>query len=405
MRSLKQLFPFVLIVTSCSVGTDANLAGGIANPQSPALEDIDSLEETASCPANSYDFSHVVEDDDDLKCFTVTGSLIQKSYQVAVLFSTNRGHLTDTQGKLWFTSKRAGLKYGFASVNIPRKTHIAGQLERPKWWKLELGSNSQDHFLIQDAEITDYATWISYIRSSFKKGGRRRVLLFVHGYNVSFTEAIMRTAQIAWDVQFPGAPIVFSWPSQGRLVGYPADEAAAEFAAADFKKVLDQIVTSPHVDDVFIVAHSMGNRIVTRALTDDISKASLYKRKIRDVILAAPDIDADVFRTQISPRLPGSARRVTLYASTDDAALAASKKFHGGYPRAGDAGPNLLVSPLIDTIDASGLSTDWLGHSYVSNSPTILKDMRALIETDLPPTSRGHRFRRYRGSGYWVVRR
>jgi esterase/lipase superfamily enzyme len=122
----------------------------------------------------------------------------------------------------------------------------------------------------------------------------------------------------------------------------------------------------------------------------------------REVILTAPDIDADVFRRDIAPAIVKTAHRVTLYASSNDEALVMSKKVHG-YPRAGDSGSQLVIVPGIDTIDVSSVDTSLLGHSYYGSNGTVLADLLDLLHDSKPPLQR--RWLRPRQLGemlYWA---
>jgi esterase/lipase superfamily enzyme len=122
----------------------------------------------------------------------------------------------------------------------------------------------------------------------------------------------------------------------------------------------------------------MGNRALTRAVASLLTDKPIIRSRLKEVILAAPDIDAEVFKRDIIPALTKPDSPVTLYASSEDLALAASKKVHG-YPRAGDSGQGLVVVPGIETIDATHVDTGLLGHSYFAEARSILSDMFYLI--------------------------
>lgn len=111
------------------------------------------------------------------------------------------------------------------------------------------------------------------------------------------------------------------------------------------------------------------------------------RRVFEQIIFAAPDIDADVFREQIAPRLVGSSRRTTLYCSKNDWALLASYAFNDSL-RAGDSSGGPLVVDDVDTVDASMIDTDLLGHSYYGDCVPILRDVEMLLERNLPPADR-----------------
>jgi esterase/lipase superfamily enzyme len=135
------------------------------------------------------------------------------------------------------------------------------------------------------------------------------------------------------------------------------------------------------VRNIYLVGHSMGNRIIGRAMTElagDRLESDMLL--FREIIMIAPDIDAGVFRNDIAPRLARTGIHVTLYASSNDRALLASKAFHG-YPRAGESGEGLVVSDGVETIDASDVSGGLLGHSYFAEDRRMMEDIYALLQT------------------------
>jgi esterase/lipase superfamily enzyme len=218
--------------------------------------------------------------------------------------------------------------------------------------------------------------------------GNPGILVFIHGYNTGFADAALRAGQLAYDLKFGGATVLFSWPSRGSLLRYTADEEAAEWATPDMQDVLASLATLAPGTPIYVIAHSMGNRVFTRAfkelLVRDPGKGTAFKQ----VVLAAPDVDADVFRRELAPSILGHGPRVTLYASSNDRALADSRSIHGGYRRLGESGPDLVVLQNLDTIDASGVSTEMLGHSYYGDSSTVMSDLIYVIRKSLPPQQR-----------------
>jgi esterase/lipase superfamily enzyme len=217
---------------------------------------------------------------------------------------------------------------------------------------------------------------------------RHEALLFVHGFNVAFDDAIRRAAQISYDLAFDGPTLVFSWPSQASMlpIDYRRDERNAELSADHLRSViLDLMKGSPDLT-LHVIAHSMGNRVLASAL-EQIAAAGAAASKLDQVAMVAPDIDAELFR-RASGRFASAARRVTLYASSADAALKVSQKL-AGYSRAGQGGADVLVIPGIDTIDASSVDTSTLGfsHSYYADNSTVLSDLFALLR-GRPPAER-----------------
>jgi esterase/lipase superfamily enzyme len=159
------------------------------------------------------------------------------------------------------------------------------------------------------------------------------------------------------------------------------------------------VLAQSGAQEIYIVAHSMGNRLVTAVVPKIGQTVPGARARIKDIVLAAPDVDAEVFKRDIAPRLPQAASNITLYASSKDWALTLSKTVHSGQARAGDTSGRITIVPSIDTIDASSLAADFLGHSYVGSS--ALSDLRRLIEGDERPFQRGMREKRQGADIYW----
>jgi len=125
-----------------------------------------------------------------------------------------------------------------------------------------------------------------------------------------------------------------------------------------------------------------------------------------NLIVAAPDIDRDLFGqpalSAISPPPRGRIRRLTLDSFSNDRALRASHKIRGKWakPRTGEgSGTEIFIMPGVDSIDASAIRTDLLGHGYFAASGPLLTDLHLLVERCLPPSRRNLR-KREQKTGY-----
>lgn len=292
---------------------------------------------------------------------------------LTVHYATDRKATQSTVPKDMYQGERGTLVYGKCEVTIPR-THKVGELEAPSLWRFEVNEDPNKHVILKSARQQAVKDFYSDVSSRIGQSSRRDAFIFVHGYNTSFQDAARRTAQIAYDLKFEGAPVFFSWPSQAAFYGYTVDETNVEFAQSDLKKFIREFAATTPAEKIHLIAHSMGNRAMTRALAELFREQPEIRNKISEIILAAPDIDADVFIRDIAPALQGPNQLITLYASSNDWALLASKKFHG-YSRAGDTGDNISIAPGIVTIDSSSIETDFLGHSYFAQSQSIISDI------------------------------
>ena len=308
---------------------------------------------------------------------------------VRVFFATDRNAISSVgQPKsVSFGSERASMSFGTCEVSVPRD-HRMGELETPSILHLELRPDPSQHVVLRSTSTLSESQLLAAIAENARASKRKAALVYIHGYNVAFDDAIRRTAQIAYDLAFPGPAILYSWPSRATLGAYTVDEANVEWSAADLREFLDVFLTESGAEEVYILAHSMGSRAATRALVDLLLQhRSSSPARVTNLILAAPDIDAQVFARDIAPVLSSAKLPTTLYASAQDIALNASKSFHG-YPRAGDAGPNLLVSDGVDTIDATQVDSSLIGHSYYASNRSLLTDIFYLINTRASPSAR-----------------
>ncbi len=308
--------------------------------------------------------------------------------------------LQDRQMERMYGNGRGQLELGTCRVSVP-KDHRVGELESPNVLHLEFREDPERHVVLLGVHPLTDATFYAELRECVEKSPQKGSFVFVHGYNVGFEAAVRRTAQIAYDLKFQGAPIVYSWPSQEGLLSYAVDENNVTWTVPHLKGFLLQVARQSGAKSVHLIAHSMGNRALTSALRELRLEYRLACPKFREVILTAPDIDAEVFARDLAPALVQTAQRVTLYASSNDEALAASRAVHG-YRRAGESGDHVVVLPGLDTVDVSEVDTSLIGHSYYGSNTTVLADLFELMHGSKPADQRRWLQSIYRGKlKYW----
>ncbi|MDH4412321.1 MAG: alpha/beta hydrolase [Rhizobium sp.] len=214
-------------------------------------------------------------------------------------------------------------------------------------------------------------------------GGKRRVLIFVHGFNTTYADAVFLFAQITHDIRTDAAPVLFTWPSRGSALDYVYDKESTIYSRFGLVTLLEEAIRSPDVADITVLAHSMGTWLTMEALRDVALKAGRVSPKVRNVVLASPDIDVDVFRRQVIEM--GETRpRFTVYASRNDLALAASTFIAGDIGRLGsiDLRPYKadLVREGISVIDATDVQQkDMLGHTAFAENSEMLQALAARL--------------------------
>lgn len=311
-------------------------------------------------------------------------------------------------------SVRAGeanpLVYGSATVSIPPK-HVEGQLESPRWWLFEFSPNPERHVVYQGGEQLREDDFFAELQRLVNQSDLKQAFVFIHGFNTSFVDAARRTAQIHHDLNFDGAPIFYSWPSQGSgsPLAYARDGTWAQRTVPHLQQFLTEVAERSGAEKIHLIAHSMGNRALVDALeemAEDLERDG-GRPPFNQVVLSAPDIDREVFLRVADEILP-TAQRVTLYASSQDQALKVSRQFNG-FPRAGDASDGIVIVDGLNTIDASEVKTELFGfgHDYFATDASILKDMEELFTTNADPDERGleERFLPPQQDEYWVILR
>jgi esterase/lipase superfamily enzyme len=287
--------------------------------------------------------------------------------------------------------------YGICAVSIP-PTHKPGQLERPAIWRFERVENAAQDIVITNRQLLPGEEVFQGKLHEALQESRQEAFLFVHGYNVPFDDAVRRTAQLFRDLQFDGVPILFSWPAQDAWWRYPAAEDVVDASARQLEEFLLDTFASQHLMAVNVIAHSMGNRVLMAALERLVLRRA--NARFTNIVMAAPDINIADF-SNVSSILQTSAEHTTIYSSSHDLALLASKAFHS-YERLGEAPPSRIVSG-IDTVDASAIRRDLLGHSYFGDSASMIHDLFLLIKEGLDPQARKLEPRTLGELRYWVV--
>jgi esterase/lipase superfamily enzyme len=286
---------------------------------------------------------------------------------------------------VYFNGER-GPKLEFAKVDIsvPR-IHKAGELELPD---ATAKADPARHFAVAEVDRLDLPPIVAEVRRELQRRpvAERDVLVFVHGYNTNFADAAFRFAQIVHDSGFKGVPVLFTWPSRGELLQYPYDRESA-FYSRDFLELnLRAIARDLGTTRIDILAHSMGTLLTLEAVRQAAIRGDgSFGGKLRNIILAAPDVDLDVFRTQMRQ----IKRPVTVFVSADDRALAFSRRFAGDKTRLGavSAQDTEVIADLARLgariIDISGVETSGqLKHAKFAASANVVALIGQRLQAD-----------------------
>jgi esterase/lipase superfamily enzyme len=305
---------------------------------------------------------------------------------ITVYYATNR-MLVENDGILSFSHGRSdNLRFGKAIVVLPADgARSVGSISGIRIERV--------------TATTDRTNFTELLKSAQQSGRRRDTLVYVHGYNNSFERSIIRAAQFVHDGCLDVVPVVFSWPSYGSPLERNYDEDSATFSRKAASEILAQVRDESGSARTHILAHSMGNWITIEAL-DAIGNSVNSRGAFGAVILASPDVDADVFRQKIW-RLRTSARTVALLASQNDLILRLSQFLASGMPRVGAASTEELFAHgitgkgnfVIVRMDAPqvGICPE-LGHECATGNYLVLERIAMLLRRhgDLEPQSPSH---------------
>lgn len=252
-------------------------------------------------------------------------------------------------------------------------------------WPKRLPPNPATDFatLKADELTTDAAkTWLN---ATVKRSPDRSVLVFIHGFNNRFEDAVYRFAQIVHDSDVKSAPVLVTWPSRGSLLAYGYDRESTNYTRNALEALFQYLAADHEVREVSILAHSMGNWLALEGLRQMAIRNGGLPAKFKNVMLAAPDVDVDVFRSQIEDMGKRQAR-FTLFVSRDDRALAFSRRVWGDIPRLGSIDPE--GHPYKQELEANGITVidltkvkagDGLHHSKFAESPEVVQLIGARI--------------------------
>lgn len=286
--------------------------------------------------------------------------------------------MSSSDAKVFTSTRSPELNFARVNVTVP-KVHEAGRIERKKPGKPD---DPLQYFTATEVVAYETQTNFSSALSTDIAARGGRVMVFVHGYNTSFDSAVYRATQIAHDSGYPGTPVLFSWASGGRTKDYVYDRESASVARDQLELTL-RLLSRSGARRIDIVAHSMGTWVTMETLRQlAITGERTLNGKLGDVVLASPDIDVDVFRSQMR-RYGKPARPFILLLSEDDRALKlsgmlAGNKRLGDYAKATDLAELGVV--VVDLTRAK--SGDSLNHTKFADNPTLVKLLGQRLRED-----------------------
>jgi esterase/lipase superfamily enzyme len=292
---------------------------------------------------------------------------------VDVLVATTR-KTSDTPGVL-FSGER-GKEPTVTEIKVSIPPDSAREIGQVQWPK-KLPANPAKEFATLSVTPRTPESSRSWLRENLPKS--RRVMVFVHGFNNRYEDAVYRFAQLVHDSKADAAPVLFTWPSRGSVFAYNYDKESTNYSRDALETMLHRLAKDPAVGEVTIMAHSMGSWLTVEALRQMAIRDGRVAPKISNVILASPDLDVDVFGRQMA-ELGKNRPHFTLFVSQDDRALSLSRRISGNIDRLGQVDPT--VEPYRSEFEKAGIVVldltklqggDRLNHGKFAESPEVVK--------------------------------
>ncbi len=311
---------------------------------------------------------------------------------VKIFYGTSRNHTGKRNVEKTFGGDRASLTTGSIEMTVPLDREI-GTIQIPGLLSFG-GAKDGVHIVLtrinpsnsNNAFRAELGNWVDE-----NPAPKKEAFIYVHGHAVSFANAARRAAQLSVDLDMRHGGMFYSWPAGSNALRYFKSQENVDHAAAELQKYLKEVSAVNNIDELHIIAHSMGNDVLSKALGDlELEGYTAENRPFGQIIWASPDVDASDFSRRIAAfKSRQIADGMTLYASSKDKALSVSKWIWDNFPRAGQAPPVTEVARIIETVDTSDIDrnpSDILAHGDYASA--AIDDMRAVIWLSLVPGKR-----------------
>lgn len=321
--------------------------------------------------------------------------------QEMVFFATDRapsrsGFYGGTRDTLQFGYALVSLEYYLPRSGLPQEVPLS-----PRGRRVISRMESTQRFRLDSIVAVPESTFYALVQRSYSPSAGlppqdTMVIVFIHGYNVDFADAIERTANLRYRTN-ANAGIAYSWPSRGKLLQYVTDLDQARWTAPHLAGFLNRLVRQVDGKYVNVVVHSMGTQALAQAVElSSMSGSSPAVRlpldarnnskTLRSITFVNPDFDQELFFRDAVPMFGSLAGRMTLYGTPRDIPLYLAAFLRSGYPRAGQVRGNVMECPVtLDCVDVTpALKGLGLNHFEIltPNSPITDDFARAAVAAD-----------------------
>jgi esterase/lipase superfamily enzyme len=195
----------------------------------------------------------------------------------------------------------------------------------------------QDFTIAARQDMDSDSSFVARVRRALrdKPPNEREITLFVHGYNNSFLDGVYRMAQLYHDLELPGVPVHYSWPSAANPLGYTYDRDSVLFARDGLEATLRDMQRAG-ARRIILVGHSLGTMLVMETLRQiEIRDPGWSDDALGGVVLISPDLDVELFEMQ-ARRISTLPEPFAIFVNKRDRALALSARLNGRTNRLGN---------------------------------------------------------------------
>ncbi len=272
--------------------------------------------------------------------------------------------------------------------------------------------------VITDAQTQPYTEELAHTDTKDLSGSKRffselfqrmqhikgDILFFVHGFHTDLHGALQSICDLekiyVTDKSTIKQIVAFTWPAMDKYLRYRDDAKDAELSgftlARSYLMLIDFFraifgpdpqnpYNEPCGNNIHLMAHSMGNRVVENMMIELLNQRNTNITAIfKEVILAASDVDWQVFEDRRAfNKLTEISERVTVYYNNKDLALFISETTKNAYNRLGKFGfrdyhkvpAHIYSIDCTGVKDVHGLESKIVQHWYYKESQTVVNDI------------------------------
>ena len=264
------------------------------------------------------------------------------------------------------------------SVSIPPERD-PGEVNWPP--RTRKADASRDFLVLNEARFASATDFRLALQDEMASRGQTGAVVYVHGFNNTMAEGVYRVAQMHHDLQVPGVAVHYAWPSRGSALGYVHDRESALFARSGLEDLLSEMVAAG-AEEIVIVAHSMGALVTMETLRQMVLRdGSRALDHVAGVVLIAPDVDVDVFRSQARD-IGDLPQPFLIFGSSRDRVLGISATLAGSAGRLGRLESLEPIADLPVTYLDTAAFTEGAGHLNLGENPALLKLFGGIIGID-----------------------